>query len=155
MLKKGRLMSSLESGIDTKLEIFKESTDKRNKKEKTILYIKFILIFLLSHSIRSILMDKSEEVVSKVQSLKKDHLRLRLKVESFINEGAKEANLFHKEKHIEIENVYLIQEKGEMHELDIYNKDVSIILKNQHGWQLIPKRKVTKKKLSKNYEVIL
>lgn len=148
-------MNSSNNGINTKLEIFKESTKKRNDKAKKLIYIKFILIFLISHSLRSILIENSPTQEVAIIKLQKGYLRLKIKAESFLNDQQVTANLFHKSKHLEIENVHIISRELGVYELDIKSEMVSIVLENQNDWQLIPRRKIQKKTQRKAYEIVL
>ncbi|WP_127714483.1 hypothetical protein [Halobacteriovorax sp. HLS] len=150
-------MNSSINGIDSSLKIFKESTEIRNKKKQRFLIIKFILIFFISHGLRSILMNKPISVPAPQKQVKENFLRMKIKAQSFVSEDATRANLFHKIKHIEIENIEIIALKADsdFFEIEIPVDKVGLILMNQENWQLIPQRKAKKNKKEKRYEILL
>ena len=116
--------------------------------------MKFILIFLISHMLRTGLEPTPVEI-KRPTELREGHLRIKLKAESFVANAQKRVNLFHKFKHIEISNVIIIQRSSNQYEIDVESKNISQILLNQEGWQIIPLRKLLKSKQRKSYEILL
>ena len=147
-------MNLKENGTNLSLETFKESVLKKHKKEKLTWYAKFILIFLTSHMLRTGLEPNSLQLEAPMR-LRDGHLRIKLKAESFVANEQKRVNLFHKIKHIEISNVIIIQSNSNQYEIDVESKNISQILLNQEGWQIIPLRKLLKIKQRKSYEILL
>lgn len=147
-------MNLKENGTDLKLETFKDSIEKKNKRETKFLYIKFVLIFFISHMLRTAL-QPTETISHKQPELKENYLRIKLKAESFISKEVKRVNLFHKIKHLEITNVTLVQKHNDQYELDIETKNISLILLNQDGWQIVPQRTILKHPKRKTYEILL
>jgi hypothetical protein len=147
-------MNLKESGTSLGLETFKESVQKKHKKDKAYWYVKFLLVFFISHMLRSILEPTPLEEV-KQEELRKGYLRIKLNAESFVSSEENKVNLFHKSKHLEISNVIIISRDLNRYELDIKSNNISKILLNQEGWQLIPLRPIVINKKKRSHEILL
>ncbi|CBW27335.1 hypothetical protein BMS_2545 [Halobacteriovorax marinus SJ] len=152
-------MSLKENGISSPLELFKESTKRKNQSDKKKLCIQFLVIFILSHFARTLLQTpevviKSEEVISK----RDGYTRLEIKAYSIIPNDQKLANLIHTTSATEIQGVHILQrtihEEGQFTVLlDIPTKYYSTFVMKPNNWKLIPFREIPLKR-RKNFEII-
>lgn len=150
-------MSLKETGINSPLEMYKESIKKKVDKEKKQALIKFLIIFLLSHIARTLIQTPRAVPIVTAEKKKDGYTLMELDVSSIIPEEQKVANLINTKLHKEIEGVEII--KRELNQDGQYQVKLSIptekthwIIHNQGSWKLIPHRKVIAKQRL-NYEI--
>mgnify|MGYP006910656964 CR=1 FL=1 len=151
-------MSLKENGISSPLEIFKESTLKKNKIEKRKIVIQFIIIFFLSHIGRSLVQTEGPTPPSEMKrGLQEGNILMELEVSSIIPDEQVEANLINQTTHQEIESVRVIDREMNQDGLLKVKLEIPInksawIINRPTNWKLIPNRKVTINKRV-NYEI--
>ncbi|OUR96527.1 hypothetical protein A9Q84_09260 [Halobacteriovorax marinus] len=152
-------MNSQENGISLQLQKFKESTSKKRQEFQKKAILRFLLIFILSHLLRTLTTESVTEEVEIDNQIKDGHVQMSLEVQSLIPKSEREANLFHKEKRLEIEKVQVLDSKNldtsfVLIKVELPSTSVSKIVENPRGWKLIPKRKITNNK-KVSYEILL
>lgn len=151
-------MNSKENGISSPLEIYKESTLKKNKREKKKIITQFTVIFILSHIARSIVqLEGPTPLIEEKQILQEGNILMELEVSSIIPNDQIKANLINKSTLQEIENVRVI-EREMNHDglltvtLEVPRNKSTWIINKPNNWKLIPNRKVIVNKRV-NYEI--
>ena len=151
-------MSSSENGINSPLQMYKESTKKKSEQERRKLLVQFLFIFLLSHAARTVF-QPSERIsdTKEPKATKKDHTLVKIEVSSLVPEDQVHANLLNQKSNQEIEGVEIIERellRDGMYlvKLSVPNQKSSWIINRSSHWKLIPPRKVISKRRD-NYEI--